>query len=60
MERGTLEDELHELELVHRRLDENISRGYTNYLADQNLSKMKQERLHVKREIESIRTKLGL
>lgn len=60
MERIALEDELHELELVHKRLDENINRGYTNYLADENLTKMKQERLILKREIERVRTLLGL
>lgn len=60
MDREMLEDELNELEQIHRRLDENIARGYTNYLADENLTKMKQERLTIKREIESIRTKLGL
>jgi len=60
MDRRALEDELNELEQIHRRLDENISRGYTNYLDDAHLGKMKQEKLQIKREIESIRTKLGL
>lgn len=60
MERELLEDELNELEQVHRRLDENISRGYTNYLADANLIKMKHERLIIKREIERVREQLGL
>lgn len=60
VDRIALEDELNELEQIHRRLDDNISRGYTNYLDDASLAKMKQERLYVKREIESIRTRLGL
>lgn len=60
LDRTILEDELNELEQVHARLDENIRRGYTNYLDDASLGKMKQEKLVVKREIENIRTKLGL
>ena len=60
MDRTVLEDELHELEQIHRKLDENICRGYTNYLDDVNLSKMKQEKLQLKRSIENIRKQLGL
>jgi hypothetical protein len=60
MDRVALEDELVELEQVHRKLDESIARGYTNYIADENLGKMKQEKLIIKREIENIRTRLGL
>jgi hypothetical protein len=60
MDRVALEDELAELEQIHKRLDENIRRSYTNYLDDQSLSKLKQEKLSVKRSIETIRTKLGL
>ena len=54
----TLEIELTELEQHHKRLDENIKRGYTNYLDDASLGKMKQEKLFVKREIERIKSKL--
>ena len=60
MDRAALEDELAELEQHHRRLDEQINRGYTNYLDDQHLGKMKQEKLQIKRSIESIRKQLGL
>jgi hypothetical protein len=60
MDRNSLEDELAELEQVHRKLDENIERGYTNYMDDTSLGKMKQEKLIVKRSIETIRKKLGL
>jgi hypothetical protein len=60
MNRIALEDELNELELVHRKLDENIRRGYTNYLDDSSLGKMKQEKLIIKRSIETIRKQLGL
>jgi hypothetical protein len=60
MDRIALEDELAELENIHRRLDENIKRSYTNYLDDSSLGKMKQEKLIIKRSIENIRTQLGL
>lgn len=60
MDRIALEDELHELEQHHQRLDEDIKRSYTNYLDDASLGKMKQEKLHVKRSIENIRKQLGL
>ena len=60
MDRTVLEDELNELEQHHQRLDEQISRGYTNYMDDASLGKMKQEKLHIKRSIESIRQQLGL
>lgn len=60
MDRIALENELNELEQHHRRLDENISRGYTNYLDDAHLGKMKQEKLVIKRSIEKIRVQLGL
>ena len=60
MDRIALEDELTELEQHHQRLDESIKRGYTNYMDDASLGKMKQEKLYIKREIESIRTQLGL
>ena len=60
MDRISLEDELTELEQHHQKLDEQISRGYTNYLDDQHLSKMKQEKLQIKRSIEKIKVQLGL
>ena len=58
--RVTLEIELKELQSRHKTLDENIKRGYTNYMDDASLGKMKQEKLHIKREIENIRRQLGL
>lgn len=56
--RATLEIELQELQTRHKTLDENISRGYTNYLDDQHLGKMKQEKLMLKRRIVELETKL--
>jgi hypothetical protein len=60
MDRISLENELEKLEQHHRRLDENIERGYTNYMDDSSLGKMKQEKLVIKRSIENIRAQLGL
>ena len=56
----TLLEQLTELEQRHKLLDENIKRGYTNYLDDTHLGKMKQEKLFVKRQIEQIKTELGV
>ncbi len=56
--RITLELELKELTARHKMLDENIKRGYTNYLDDQHLGKMKQEKLMLKRRIVELETKL--
>jgi len=58
--RIALEDELAELEQIHSRLDRNIARGYTNYMDDADLLKIKQQKLIVKRSIENVRTQLGL
>ena len=60
MDRISLKNELEKLEQHHQRLDENIERGYTNYMDDSSLGKMKQEKLVIKRSIENIRTQLGL
>ena len=56
--RVTLELELKELSTRHKMIDENIKRGYTNYLDDQHLGKMKQEKLMLKRRIVELETKL--
>lgn len=59
-DRILLEDELVELEAIHRKLDTNIAEGHSNYLSDALLVKMKQERLILKREIDRVRGMLGL
>jgi hypothetical protein len=59
MDRAALEKQLNELEVLHNQLDEKISRGYSNYLDDAGLGKMKQEKLILKREIESIKDRLN-
>lgn len=60
MDRDAMEDELNELEQVHRQLDIDIERKYTNYLDDQHLGKMKIQKLAIKRSIEKLRKQLGL
>lgn len=56
--RVTLELELKELQEYHKKLDESIVRGYTNYIADDSLIKMKQEKLLIKRRIVELEAKL--
>jgi hypothetical protein len=50
-----IKQKLFELENRHKELDENIAWGYSFYLDDANLSKMKKEKLFVKEEIEKLR-----
>lgn len=57
-DRTLLEDELQELEAIHAKLDNAIDQGYSNYLGDRSLTKMKHERLIIKRSIESIKQQL--
>lgn len=57
--RITLKMELNELQERHKTLDENIKNGYTNYISDSSLNKMKQEKLMIKRQIVAIEAKLN-
>ena len=57
--RITLEAELKELHDHHKKLDEEITRGYTNYIGDTNLTKMKQEKLMIKRRIVEMEAKIN-
>ena len=50
---------LEELELRHRELDKKIKEGYTDYLDDASLHKMKQEKLHIKDRIEKLKQKVA-
>ena len=50
---------LEELELRHRELDKKIKEGYTDYLDDASLHKMKQEKLHIKDRIEKLKKKVA-
>lgn len=42
---------LEALKTKHRELDEQIKVGYSSYIADSNLSKLKQEKLYIKEKI---------
>jgi len=50
---------LEELELRHRELDKKIKEGYTDYLDDASLHKMKQEKLMIKDRIEKLKQKVA-
>ena len=50
---------LAQLELKHRELDRKIKEGYTDYLDDASLAKMKQEKLFIKDQIEQLRKKVA-
>jgi len=47
------------LELKHQELDKKIKERYTNYIADPLLTKMKQEKLFIKDQIEKLKKKLA-
>jgi hypothetical protein len=46
---------LEELQLRHKELDQKIKEGYSNYLDDAGLHKLKQEKLYLKDKIEQLR-----
>jgi hypothetical protein len=50
---------IEELELRHKELDKKIKEGYTDYLDDASLHKMKQEKLHIKDRIEKLKKKVA-
>ena len=43
------------LESRHRQLDGDIKRGYSSYIDDASLTKMKHEKLHIKDQIEKLK-----
>jgi len=47
-----IQDKIEALKVRHRDLDEKIKQGYSFYLDDSSLTKMKQEKLHIKDQIE--------
>ena len=58
MDQTSLEHHLDQLKERHTELDKKIREGYSHYLADENLNKMKQEKAHVKRMISETQEKL--
>lgn len=43
----------------HTKLDKDIKQGYSNYIDDEHLSKMKHEKLVLKREITILKNIIG-
>ena len=58
MDKTKLQSHLTRLQERHADIDKAIAKGYTNYISDDNLGKMKQERLYVKRQIEEVTLQL--
>lgn len=57
--REKLEHHLKHLEERHAELEKKITDGYTHYLDDEHLGKIKHEKLDVKREIAKIQKQLA-
>ena len=57
--REKLEHHLKHLEDRHAELEKKIKDGYTHYLDDEHLSKIKHEKLGVKREVTKIQKQLA-
>ncbi len=51
-------DHLEALKMKHKDLDKQCSLGYSNYLNDNDLNKMKMEKAHVKAEIQQLEQEL--
>jgi len=59
MNKEKLEHHLKHLEERHAELEKKIKDGYTHYLDDEHLGKIKHEKLGVKREITQIEKQLA-
>ena len=59
MNKEKLEHHLKQLQERHAELEKKITDGYTHYLDDEHLSKIKHEKLGVKREITKIEKQLA-
>jgi hypothetical protein len=59
MNKEKLQHHLKYLEERHAELEKKIKDGYTHYLDDEHLSKIKHEKLGVKREISQIEKQLA-
>jgi hypothetical protein len=53
-----LQNHLESLKERHAALDKKIKEGYTNYLTDKGMQKMKFEKAAIKREIQEIQDQL--
>jgi hypothetical protein len=59
MQNEKIQSHLEALLKKHRELDEQIKEGYTAYLDDVHLVKMKQEKLLIKDQIERLKQKVA-
>jgi hypothetical protein len=59
MSKEKLQHHLKHLEERHTQLEKKIKDGYSQYLDDEHLSKIKHEKLGVKRDIEKTRKQLA-
>ena len=59
MNKEKIQHHLKHLEERHAELEKKIKDGYTHYLDDEHLSKIKHEKLGVKREITKIQKQLA-
>jgi hypothetical protein len=60
MDADKLQNHIAQLEEKHQLLKQQITDGYSHYLDDVYLGKLKLEKLIVKRQLENIRKQLGL
>lgn len=58
MDANKLQHHIAQLEEKHALLDSKIAEGFTHYLDDVHLGKMKQEKLQIKRQLEETKDKL--
>ena len=59
MDRNSLEHHIKHLEEHHHKLDKAIKEGYSHYMSDEGLAKMKQEKAHIRRQLEETKEKLA-
>ena len=58
MDTDKLQHHIKQLEEKHQSLEQQLAEGYTHYLDDVYLVKMKQEKLQIKRQLEESKDKL--
>ena len=54
-----MSQDLEKLIAQHKELDEKIKKGYSHYLDDASLHKMKQEKLYIKDQIEKLKQQVA-
>jgi len=57
-EKHSLKETIKHLEERHREIEYNIAWGYSNYLNDTDMNKMKKEKLMIKDRIEKLKSSL--